>query len=84
MLFFEIFLKTYIVGIGHFQSIKPAVLHIFSLITIDKTDVLSPVMFSNLYEGCLNWNLTFKILSDQFLAFVYFILFKSLSQIKGE
>ena len=33
--------------IGHFQSIKPAVLHVFLLITNDKTDCFSPVIFSN-------------------------------------
>ena len=38
-----------ITGIGHFQPIKPAVFHIFSLITSDKTDFLSPVLFSNYY-----------------------------------
>ena len=33
--------------IGHFQSIKTDVLQIFSFITGDKTEFLSPMMFSN-------------------------------------
>ena len=33
--------------LGHFQSIKPVVLLNLSLITGDKTDFLSPMMFSN-------------------------------------
>ena len=36
-------------GIGHFQSIKNGVLLIFSFITGDKTEFLSPIMFSNKY-----------------------------------
>lgn len=36
-------------GIGHFQSIKTGVLLIFSFITGDKTEFLSPMMFSNEY-----------------------------------
>ena len=35
--------------IGHFQSIKTGVLLIFSFITGDKTEFLSPMMFSNEY-----------------------------------
>ena len=37
-------LSTYI---GHFQSIKTDVLQIFTFITCDKTEFLSPMMFSN-------------------------------------
>ena len=33
--------------IGHFQSIKTDVLQIFSFITGDKTEFLSPMMLSN-------------------------------------
>ena len=33
--------------IGHFQSIKTDVLQIFSFISGDKTEFLSPMMFSN-------------------------------------
>ena len=32
-------------GIGHFQSIKTDVLQIFSIITGDKTEFLSPMTF---------------------------------------
>ena len=35
--------------IGHFQAIKTDVLLIFSFITGDKTEFLSPMMFSNEY-----------------------------------
>ena len=38
------FIKV-ISDIGHFQSIKTSVLQMFSLITGDKTDFLSPVLF---------------------------------------
>ena len=37
------------VGIGRFQAIKTDVLLIFSFITGDKTEFLSPTMFSNEY-----------------------------------
>ena len=37
------------VSIGHFQSIKTDVLQIFSFTTGDKTEFLSPMMFSNKY-----------------------------------
>ena len=40
-------LKIFIHDIGHFQSIKTDVLQIFSFITGDKTEFLSPMMFSN-------------------------------------
>ena len=36
-------------SIGRFQSIKTGVLLIFSFITSDKTEFLSPMMFSNEY-----------------------------------
>ena len=36
-------------GIGRFQSIKTDALLIFSYITGDKTEFLSPMMFSNVY-----------------------------------
>ena len=36
-------------GIGRFQAIKTDVLLIFSFITGDKTEFLSPMMFSNEY-----------------------------------
>ena len=36
-------------GIGHFLSIKADVLQTFSFITGDKTECLSPMMFSNYY-----------------------------------
>ena len=53
--------------IGRFQAIKTDVLLIFSFITGDKTEFLSNDVFKRIH----NWNLTFGILSDQFLAFVY-------------
>ena len=37
------------VGIGRFQAIKTDVLLIFSFITGDKTEFLSPMMFSTEY-----------------------------------
>ena len=40
---------TWIVCIGRFQPIKTDVLLIFSFITGDKTEFLSPMMFSNEY-----------------------------------
>ena len=36
-------------SIGHIQSIKTDVLQIFSIITGDETEFLSPMMFSNKY-----------------------------------
>ena len=36
-------------GIGRFQAIKTDVLLNFSFITCDKTEFLSPMMFSNQY-----------------------------------
>ena len=38
-----------VMGIGRFQAIKTDVLLIFSFITGDKTEFLSPMMFSNEY-----------------------------------
>ena len=38
-----------LIGIGRFQAIKTDVLLIFSFITGDKTEFLSPMMFSNEY-----------------------------------
>ena len=49
--------------IGRFQAIKTDVLLIFFFITVDKTD--------DVFKRIHNWNLTFRILSNQFLAFVY-------------
>ena len=40
---------TWMPYIGHVQSIKTGVLLIFSFITGDKTEFLSPMMFSNEY-----------------------------------
>ena len=60
--------RTLAICIGYFQAIKTDVLLIFSFFTGDKTEFLSPMVFSNELH---NWNLTFRILSDQFLAFVY-------------
>ena len=39
----------YVIVIGRFQAIKTDVLLIFSFITGDKTEFLSPMMFSNEY-----------------------------------
>ena len=36
-------------SIGHFQAIKTDILLIFSFITGDKTEFLTPMMFSNEY-----------------------------------
>ena len=41
--------KKVMKGIGRFQAIKTDVLLIFSSITGDKTEFLSPMMFSNEY-----------------------------------
>ena len=59
--------------IGRFQSIKTGVLLILSFITGDKIEFLPPMMFSanDVFKRIHNWNLTFRILSDQFLDFVY-------------
>ena len=54
-------------SIGHFQSIKTGVLLIFSFITGYKTEFPSA---NDVFKRIHNWNLTFRIVSDQFLAFV--------------
>ena len=43
------FINNWIPAIGRFHAIKTDVLLIFSFITGDKTEFLSPMMFSNEY-----------------------------------